>query len=295
MTIPPPAEIRRIAYLGTPELAVPPLRALVDAGFEVPLVVSRPDTRRGRGGAAQPSPVKAAAVELGLTVSDGLDALDHVDVDLGVVVAYGRIIPASVLDRLAMVNIHFSLLPRWRGAAPVERAILAGDATTGVCLMAVEEGLDTGAVYRRDEVAIGPDETLEELRARLVGIGVDQLVDALTTGLGTPEPQVGEPVYAAKTAPAERRIDWARTAVEIHRQVRVGGAWTTFRDKRLKIHRTRMVDGDGPAAPGSIDGVTVQTGGGTLELVEVQPEGKARTDASAWRNGARPAVGERLI
>lgn len=295
MTIPPPAEIRRIAYLGTPEPAVPPLRALVDAGFEVPLVVSRPDTRRGRGGAAQPSPVKAAAVELGLTVSDGLDALDHVDVDLGVVVAYGRIIPASVLDRLAMVNIHFSLLPRWRGAAPVERAILAGDATTGVCLMAVEEGLDTGAVYRRDEVAIGPDETLEELRARLVGIGVDQLVDALTTGLGTPEPQVGEPVYAAKIAAAERRIDWARTAAEIHRQVRVGGAWTTFRDKRLKIHRTRMVDGDGPAAPGSIDGVTVQTGGGTLELVEVQPEGKARTDASAWRNGARPAVGERLI
>jgi methionyl-tRNA formyltransferase len=294
VTIPPPAEIRRIAFLGTPGLAVPPLRALVDAGFEVPLVVSRPDTRRGRGGAAQPSPVKAAALELGLTVSDDLDALEQVDVDLGVVVAYGRIIPAAVLDRLAMVNIHFSLLPRWRGAAPVERAILAGDATTGVCLMAVEEGLDTGAVYRRDAVAIDPDETLEELRSRLVTIGVDQLVDALTTGLGTPEPQVGEPVYAAKISPEEHRIDWARTAVEIHRQVRVGGAWTTFRDKRLKIHRTRLADGDRATVPGSIDGVTVQTGDGTLDLVEVQPEGKARIDASAWRNGARPAPDERL-
>lgn len=293
MTIPPPAEIRRIAYLGTPELAVPPLAALVEAGFDVPLVLSRPDTRRGRGGGHQPSPVKAAAQAMGLRVTDDIADLAEVDVDLGVVVAYGRIIPASVLDDLAMVNIHFSLLPRWRGAAPVERAILAGDPTTGVCLMAVEEGLDTGAVYRRDEVPIGPDETLDELRDRLVEIGVAQLVDALATGLGEPEPQIGEPVHAAKITADERRIDWTAPAVDIHRRVRVGGAFTTFRDKRLKIHRTALAEGSGP--PGSIDGTRVHAGTGALELLEVQPEGKGRQDAGSWRNGAQPTREDRFV
>lgn len=293
MTIPPPAEIRRVAYLGTPELAVPPLAALVEAGFDVPLVVSRADTRRGRGGAHQPSPVKAAAQALGIPVTDDLGELDGVDVDLGVVVAYGRIIPASVLDRLAMVNIHFSLLPRWRGAAPVERAILAGDETTGVCLMAVEEGLDTGAVYRRDEIAIDPDESLDELRSRLVDIGVAQLIEALSNGLGESTPQVGEPVHAAKISVDERRVDWGSTAVDIHRRVRVGGAWTTFRDRRLKIHRTRVVEASG--APGAIDETTVFAGEGAVELVEVQPEGKARQDAASWRNGARPGPDDRMI
>ena len=293
MTIPPPAEIRRIAYLGTPDLAVAPLAALVRAGFEIPLVVSRPDTRRGRGGAHQPSPVKAAALEMGLPVTDDLAELGDVDVDLGVVVAYGRIIPASLLDQLAMVNIHFSLLPRWRGAAPVERAILAGDATTGVCLMAVEEGLDTGAVYRRDEVEIEPDETLDELRGRLVEIGVAQLVEALTNGLGEPEPQKGEPVHAAKITADERRLDWTRPAIEIHRRVRVGGAWTSFRDRRLKIHRTAVSEGSGPA--GAIDGTRVFAGEGALDLLEVQPEGKARQDAASWRNGAQPTSDDRLV
>ncbi|MDW3218819.1 MAG: methionyl-tRNA formyltransferase [Acidimicrobiales bacterium] len=292
MTIPPPAEIRRIAYLGTPELAVPPLAALVASGYEVPLVVSRADTRRGRGGGHQPSPVKAAAEALGLRVTDDLADLAEVDADLGVVVAYGRIIPASVLDHLAMVNIHFSLLPRWRGAAPVERAILAGDARTGVCLMAVEEGLDTGAVYRRDEIDIGPDETLDELRTRLVTLGVSQLVAALGEGLGKPTPQVGEPVYAEKLTADERRIDWTASAPTVHRQVRVGGAWTTFRDKRLKIHRTALASGSGE--PGSFDGLRVMTGDGAVELVEVQPEGKPRQDAAAWRNGAQPTADDRL-
>ena len=189
MTISPPAEIRRIAYLGTPALAVAPLVALVEAGYEIPLVVTRADTRRGRGGGHQPSPVKAAAMALGLRVTDDLSDLDTVDVDLGVVVAFGRIIPASTLDRLAMINLHFSLLPRWRGAAPVERAILAGDHETGVCLMVVDDGLDTGAVYRRDIVEIDDDETLEELRGRLVEIGTNRLLEALAHGLGDPLPQ----------------------------------------------------------------------------------------------------------
>ncbi|MDG2026289.1 MAG: methionyl-tRNA formyltransferase [Acidimicrobiales bacterium] len=293
MTIPPPAEIRRIAYLGTPELAVPPLTALVEAGYEIPLVVSRADTRRGRGGGHQPSPVKAAAESLGLPVTDQLADLANVDVDLGVVVAYGRIIPASVLDDLAMVNIHFSLLPRWRGAAPVERAILAGDAETGVCLMAVEEGLDTGAVYGRGTLTIGDDESLDELRDRLVEIGVAQLLSALAEGLGEPADQFGEPVYADKLSADDRRIDWTAPAIDVHRRVRVGGAWTTFRDKRIKVHCTALSDGSG--APGSIDGVSVNAGSGAVELVEIQPEGKPRQEPSAWRNGAQPGPDDRFV
>ncbi len=137
----------RLAYLGTPQLAVPPLRALVDAGHDVALCVTRPDRRRGRGGQTTPSPVKAAAGELGIAVSHDMDDLLAARVELAVVVAFGRIIPARLLQELSMVNLHFSLLPRWRGAAPVERAILAGDDETGVCLMKIEEGLDSGPVY----------------------------------------------------------------------------------------------------------------------------------------------------
>ncbi len=137
----------RLAYLGTPDMAVPPLRALVEAGHDIALCVTRPDSRRGRGKEETPSPVKLAATELGLPVTHTMDDLTTVGVDLAVVVAYGRIIPVRLLEQIPMVNLHFSLLPRWRGAAPVERAILAGDRETGVCLMKVEEGLDTGPVY----------------------------------------------------------------------------------------------------------------------------------------------------
>ena len=297
MTIAPPAVVRRIVYLGSPGLAVPPLRALHEAGFEIPLVVTRVDKRRGRGGATQPTPVKAAAVELGLPVSHSLDDALRVDADLGVVVAYGRIIPAAALDRLAMVNIHFSLLPRWRGAAPVERALLAGDSHTGVCLMAVDEALDTGDVYRRVETPIADDDTLATLRARLVEMGTTQLVEALREGLGEPEPQVGDPVYAAKITVDELAIDWHERAVAIDRLVRLGGAWTTFRDRRLKVHEIRC--SGGPALPpAEIDadagGVWVGVGDGAVELRTVQPEGKPRVAAAAWANGARLEPGERL-
>ena len=297
MTIAPPAVVRRIAYLGSPGLAVPPLRALHEAGFEIPLVVTRVDKRRGRGGATQPTPVKAAAVELGLPVSHSLDDALRVDADLGVVVAYGRIIPASVLDRLAMINIHFSLLPRWRGAAPVERALLAGDTHTGVCLMAVDEALDTGDVYRRAETPIADDDTLATLRTRLVEMGTTQLVEALREGLGEPEPQVGDPVYAEKITADELAIDWHDRAVAIDRLVRLGDAWTTFRDRRLKIHE--IGPSGGPALPpaevvADAGGVTVGVGDGAVELRTVQPEGKPRIDAAAWANGARLEPGERL-
>jgi methionyl-tRNA formyltransferase len=141
-------------YLGSPEAAVAPLQALVGAGFDVALVVSQPDRKRGRGGALVPTPVKSAALELGLAVSDRVDDALTVGADLGVVVAYGRLVRPHVLARLDLVNLHFSLLPRWRGAAPVERAILAGDDETGVCLMRLEEGLDTGPVYACERLAI---------------------------------------------------------------------------------------------------------------------------------------------
>ena len=272
-------------------MAVPALRALVADGHDVALVVSQPDKRRGRGGELMPSPVKAAALELGLPVSDRVDDVLDTGADLGVVVAFGRLIKPHVLAVLPMVNIHFSLLPRWRGAAPLERAILAGDTETGVCLMALEEGLDTGPVYACERVAIGPDETAEELRARLVEAGTRLLVDALRQGLGEAVPQDGDTTYADKLDPEELRIDWTKPAEEVHRVVRLGRAWTTFRGHRLRVLAARRAD-TGPG-PGVLDGVVAGTGDGTgLELVTVQPEGKQPQPASAWRNGARPQPGE---
>lgn len=277
---------RRLAYLGTPALGVPPLRALVATGFDVALVVSQPDRRRGRGTALSPSPVKAAALELGLEVTDRVEDVIDAGVDLGVVVAFGRLIRPPVLAAVPMVNLHFSRLPRWRGAAPVERAILAGDERTAVDLMVVQEALDTGGIYGRVEVPIGPDDTADQLRARLVEVGTGLLVEQLQRGLGAAAPQDGEPTYAAKIDPAELEIDWSRPAIELHRLVRVGGAWTTHQGRRLKVHRT--------ALPPTGTGPVVSAGDGPIELVEVQPEGKARMIGPAWANGARWQPGDRL-
>lgn len=271
---------------------MPPLRALVADGHEVRLVVTRADKRRGRGGALLPSPVKAAAQDLGLPVTDKIDDVIDAGAELGVVVAFGRLIKPHVLDALPMVNVHFSLLPRWRGAAPLERAILAGDAETGVCLMQLEEGLDTGPVYACRTLEIGPEETAAELRARLVDAGTELLIESLRRGLGSPTPQEGEPTYAEKIDPAEHHLDWSRVAIEVHRVIRVGDAWTTFRGKRLKVVRARLSDNG--LEPGALDGPRVGTGDGALELVEVQPEGKAVMPASAWLNGAQPRSDERL-
>lgn len=293
MTIPPPRHPRRLVYLGTPELAVPPLRALHAAGHDIALVVSRADKRRTRGSALIPSPVKSAALELGLPVTDHVDDVLTVGADLGVVVAFGRLIKPHVLDQLPMINLHFSLLPRWRGAAPVERAILAGDHETGVDVMAVEEGLDTGAIYAEARVPIDDDLTLGELRSVLVEQGTRLLLELLRDGIGEPREQVGEPTYAAKLEPHEHCLDWSRPADELARVVRLGEAWTTFRGRRLKVHRAHVVARNSPA-PGVIDGSLVGTGAGALELVTVQPEGKASMPFAAWRNGARPHLDERL-
>jgi methionyl-tRNA formyltransferase len=239
-----------------------------------------------------PSPVKAAAEDLGLPVTDRIDDAIDAGAELGVVVAFGRLIKPHVLAALPMVNIHFSLLPRWRGAAPLERAILAGDAQTGVCLMHLEEGLDTGPVYDCVGVPIGPDDTAAELRDRLVGAGTELLLTRLRDGLGTPVPQEGEVTYAEKIEPEEHHLDWTRPALDLHRVVRVGDAWTTFRGKRLKVLRAALSENG--LSPGVIDGLRVGTGDGVLELVEVQPEGKGPMAAAGWRNGAHPAPGERL-
>ena len=188
----------RLVYLGTPADAVAPLRALHGAGHDLALVVTQPDRRRGRGGATAPSPVNEAALALGIPVrtperaAEVVDDVAAVGADLGVVVAFGQLLPASLLAtcRLGYVNLHFSLLPRWRGAAPVERAVLAGDEETGVCVMALDEGLDTGAVYACERTPIGDDETAGDLRTRLGGLGTDLLVETVPRVEATvPRPQ----------------------------------------------------------------------------------------------------------
>ncbi len=287
-----PGGSARIIYMGSPAIAVEPLRRLVEAGHEVVLVISNPDRRRGRGKELTATPVKAAAIELGLPVSDTLGDALSVDADLGVVVAYGHLIGSDILDALPLVNIHFSLLPRWRGAAPLERAILAGDRTTGVCLMQITEGLDEGAVYARSEIEIG-ERTLEELADALVHTSCELLIDALAHGFGTPIPQVGEPVVARKLRSDDFAIDWADTAEQVLRVVRLGRAYTTLDGRRFAIGRARIAspddlpDGLSAQPVGTIDGTYVATADGVVELIEVQPEGKRSTPATDWANGAR--------
>lgn len=300
MTLAPPADThgdavsKRLVYLGTPAMAVPPLRALVAAGHDVALVVTGSDKRRGRGSEVTPSPVKVAALELGLRVSHDLSDIPGSGAELGVVVAFGRIIPAELLAPpvgVPMVNLHFSLLPRWRGAAPVERALLAGDSETGVCVMRVEEGLDTGAVYARRVVAIGPRDTADDLRGRLVDVGCHLLVEVLEHELPQPAPQQGEPVYAAKLTPADRRIDWGADSASIDRRIRLGGAWTTFRGKRLKVLAASVVES---ASPSSDPTPSIAEPSPGLRIERVQPEGKGPMTFDDFCRGVRPAAGERF-
>jgi methionyl-tRNA formyltransferase len=283
-------------------MAVRPLLALVAAGHDIALCVTRPDRRRGRGGGITPSPVKEAALAQGLPVSHAMEDVAGAGVELAVVVAYGRIIPVTLLERVPMVNLHFSLLPRWRGAAPVERAILAGDPETGVCLMKLEEGLDTGPVYDRRVVSIGQDTDLASLRAELVEVGSSLLVESLAGGLAglpRPEPQVGEPTIASKLTPEDLHLQWENDALQLHRVVRLDRAWTTFRGRRLGILRAMPSErgpdpSRDPGPPGTLVGTSVITGNGTLELQQVQPESRAPMAAGDWARGVRPSVGERL-
>jgi methionyl-tRNA formyltransferase len=285
----------KLAFLGTPAFAVPVLQALT-AEHEVVHVVSRADRRRRRGGAPEPSPVKAAALAAGLPVSSRMAAVSDAEAELGVVVAFGRIVPADLLAKVPMVNLHLSLLPRWRGAAPVHRAILAGDEEAGVCLMQLDEGLDTGPVYGCERTPVEEDDSVEDLTDRLIRLGIPLLLDRLRGGLGTPTPQSGEATYAEKITPAELRLEWSRTATELVRIPRVGPAWTTFRSRRLVVLEARSSDDQ--LSPGEVakigSGVAVGTASGALVLTKVKPEGRGAQAARDWWNGAQPRPGERL-
>ena len=279
----------RIVFIGTPAFSVPVLDALVAGGHEVVCVYCQPPRPAGRGKKERPSPVQARAEELGLPVRypvalKGAEAQAEFaawEADVAVVVAYGLILPQAVLDapKHGCLNIHASLLPRWRGAAPIHRAILSGDAQTGVCIMQMEAGLDTGPVLMRAALDIGPEETTGALHDRLSALGADLIVQALA-GLEdlSPEAQPEAGVtYAAKIDKAEARVDWTRPAIEVDRQIRglspFPGAWCMVSGERVKLLGSRVASGEGPAGT-VLGGFVVACGTGAVEVTEVQREGK---------------------
>jgi methionyl-tRNA formyltransferase len=299
----------RVVFMGTPDFSVPVLDALVEAGHDIACVYCQPPRPAGRGKKARPTPVQARAEALGLPVrhpvslkpSEAQADFAALDADVAVVVAYGLILPQAVLDapRHGCLNIHASLLPRWRGAAPIHRAIMAGDAETGVCIMQMEAGLDTGPVLLRKTTAIGAEETTGELHDRLSALGAAAIVEALDR-IGTlssrPQPEAGV-TYAAKIDKAEARVDWTGDAVEVDRMIRglspFPGAWTLVDGRRLKLLKSRLGTGEGQ--PGTVvDGATVACGRGAVELIRVQPEGKAPMSAQDWLRGARISPGSTL-
>jgi len=306
----------RLVFAGTPETAVPALEALLASDHEVVAVVTRPDARQGRGRTLHPSPVKAVALEHGLEVltptsprdPDFQARLREIAPDACPVVAYGALLPREVLDipRHGWVNLHFSVLPAWRGAAPVQRAIMAGDEATGATTFVIEEGLDTGPVLGVMTETIRPDDTSGTLLDRLAHAGAGLLVatmDGLASGDLVPVPQPAEGVsHAAKLTTADAQINWTTPAYAVHRHVRgctpAPGAWTTFRGERLGVGPVTLADAaaaaraDGAAlAPGEIlatkRAVHVGTAAGAVTLGEVRPQGKKPMAAADWARGVR--------
>ena len=281
-------EARPLVFLGTPVAAATILSELIRGGFEIAHVVTRADARRGRGSSTTPSPVKQVAIDNAIDVSHDMTWLKENSERemLGVVVAYGKIIPASVLSHIPMINIHFSLLPRWRGAAPVERAILAGDVRTGVCIMNVEETLDTGDVFAQREIDILETHTIEILTADLAVVGGQLLVDTLNEGLGAGVPQTGETTYATKVSTDELLLDWNVSSIEVLRRVRALRSYTMIGSQRLKILHAEPLQDQVQLDPGQCDGAgIVGTRDGAVRLISVQPEGKATMDAASWLRG----------
>ena len=291
----PSGPLRRVAFLGTPDTAVTVLDELIAAGIDVVHVITRVDKRRGRGSTLVPSPVKVAAVAHGIPVSHRVDDLLEISppIELGVVVAYGALVKPHVLAAVPMVNLHFSLLPRWRGAAPVERCILAGDRETGVCLMQVDVGLDTGGVLDVESVPVDDRITADELRADLARRGSRLLVDALRTGLPPAVPQAGDAVHAEKLSTEDRRIVWSESAVTTVRRSRIGGAWTELDGSRVRIGSMRVTDHPSRGETGTanvVDGrLLVATADRDVEILTLQPEGRAMMSARDWVNGRRGA------
>jgi methionyl-tRNA formyltransferase len=261
--------VARIVFFGTPALSVPTLDALCDHGHEVVLVVSQADKRRGRRGELSPSPVKERALERGLaTTARVRDVLD-VQADFGVLVAFGRLIKPEILDYLNILNLHPSLLPRWRGATPVEAAILAGDTETGICVMKLANEMDAGDVYARFVTDISPKESSFELYQRLFRVGNEMLIDLLKQPLPPPAPQTGNATYCGKLSAEDFRVELDQPADHIVRLTRIGRPWTIRDGKRLLI-----IDAD-------------IASDGSLHLITVQPEGKKPMSADDWRRGLR--------
>ena len=281
----------KLVFLGTPSEAATCLTELVAGGHEIVRVVTRPDRRRGRGSATSPSPVAVAARELGLEVGYDLEGITELGAELGVVVAYGAIIPSDILDSLAMVNVHFSLLPRWRGAAPVERAILAGDERTGVCIMAVEPSLDTGPVYAQRECAVG-DRSALDLRDQLAQMGAEALLACLSLGHLPPGlAQDGDATYAKKLLKGELDLLASDGALEAWRKIRCGPSAIIVGERRVQILSASRVDGSLSRGPGTVhfDGSIVEISlvDGVLALHRVRPAGGREIDAAAWFRGLR--------
>jgi methionyl-tRNA formyltransferase len=296
----------RLVFMGTPDFSVPVLDALATAGHEIAAVYTQPPRPAGRGKKDRPSPVHARAAALGLPVRHPRSLRDEtaqadfasLGAEVAVVVAYGLILPQPVLDapERGCLNIHASLLPRWRGAAPIQRAIMAGDAETGICIMQMGAGLDTGPVLLRRAIAIGAEETAGDLHDRLSVLGAEAITAALARlDALTPDPQPDDGVtYAEKIDKGEARVDWAQPASHIDRQIRglspFPGAWTTISGKRVKLIRSRTAAGVGP--PGTVlGGLTIACGQGAVEVTELQPEGRPRMPAEAFLRGARIAPG----
>jgi methionyl-tRNA formyltransferase len=296
----------RIVFMGTPDFSVPVLDALAAAGHEIACVYTQPPRPAGRGKKDRPSPVQTRAEALGFPVRHPKSLRDEqaqaefaaLGADVAVVVAYGLILPQAVLDAPARgcLNIHASLLPRWRGAAPIQRAIMAGDAQTGVCIMQMEAGLDTGPVLLSRAIPIAPQDTAGDLHDRLSALGAEAVVAALARLddlTPVPQPETGV-TYAEKIDKAEARLDWTRSAAVIDRQIRglspFPGAWTMINGMRVKLLRSRMDAGSG--APGEVlAGLTVACGTGAVQITEVQPEGKPAMTAEAYLRGARIPAG----
>ncbi|MEJ2036749.1 MAG: methionyl-tRNA formyltransferase [Maritimibacter sp.] len=290
----------KIVFMGSPDFSVPVLEALIEAGHEIVAVYCQPPRPAGRGKKDRPTPVQARAEELGLMVrhpkslrNDEAQAeFAALGADIGVVVAYGLILPQAILDAPARgcLNIHASLLPRWRGAAPIHRAIMAGDHETGVCIMQMDAGLDTGAVLSRHAIEIDPEETTGSLHDRLSELGARAITEALETlDTLTPDPQPETGVtYAEKIDKAEARVDWSKPADEVSRLIRglspFPGAWCEMGGERVKLLGARVVAGNG--APGEVLApLTVACGSGAVEITKAQRPGKRAMEAGECLRG----------